>query len=211
MEMSTLVTVLGGAVVLGLVVLAFYIRLKKNPSATDKQEAEKFLKGLEEVFYNKMIDIVNTTNFIEYHSFVALETDILNKIYDAIWEYTQKEMEEAAKSDILTAMAMKALDKKNVLAFVDRLISMTDVKDQINAKWSDSFKVKISSMESEDKELADKFADNTEYVENVDNVVLEPAQEEAPKPDEEVNIIPPTEEEKDYDPEKDETVEYVEE
>ena len=108
-------------------------------------------------------------------------------------------------------MALKALDKKNVLAFVDRLISMTDIKDQINTKWSDSFKVKISSMESEDKELADKFADKTEYVENVDNVVLEPAQEEAPKPDEEVNIIPPTEEEKDYDPEKDETVEYVEE
>lgn len=211
MEMSTLVTVLGGVVVLGLGVLAFYIRLKKNPSAADKQEAEKFLKGLEEVFYNKMIDIVNTTNFIEYHSFVALETDILNKIYDAIWEYTQKEMEEAAKSDILTAMALKALDKKNVLAFVDRLISMTDVRDQINTKWSDSFKVKISSMESEDKELANKFADKTEYVENVDNVVLEPAQEEAPKPDEEVNIIPPTEEEKDYDPEKDETVEYVEE
>lgn len=211
MEMSTLVTVLGGVVVLGLVVLAFYIRLKKNPSTADKQEAEKFLKGLEEVFYNKMIDIVNTTNFIEYHSFVALETDILNKIYDAIWEYTQKEMEEAAKSDILTAMALKALDKKNVLAFVDRLISMTDVKDQINTKWSDSFKVKISSMESEDKELANKFADKTEYVENADNVILEPAQEEAPKPDEEVNIIPPTEEEKDYDPEKDETVEYVEE
>ena len=209
METNTLVTALGGIIVLSLIIVAFVIRLKRNPSNSDKQAAEKFLKGLEDVFYLKMVEIINNTDFLEYHSLISLETDILNKIYDAIWEYTEKEMQKAASEDIITTMVLKVLNKKTVSTFIDRLIIMTDINDIINTKWSDSFKVKISTMESEDKKMADKFADRTEYVEDVENIALEPAKEIVPKPDEKVNIIPPSEEEKDYDPEKDDTVEYV--
>ena len=73
MDGNTIVSIIGGLIILGLVVLAIFIRMKKNPSIYDKQAATEFLEGLSNIFYQKMMDIVGNIKFDKYSSIEEME------------------------------------------------------------------------------------------------------------------------------------------
>ena len=132
MEISTIVTLIGGLIIIAAIIAAVYIRFKTNPNAIDKNLADEFLNGLRDVFYYKMLDIVEGFNIEEYDSLEEMEVSILRDIYETLYSYTEEKMKEAAKEDIITAMALKVLSRQYIEAFLDKVMEETGIKSKID-------------------------------------------------------------------------------
>lgn len=207
MDNTTILSVLGGAVILICIIIAMVIRYKSKPSAFDKDAATKFLEGLSETFYDKIMDIINNIDLSKYNSLIELEDDVLNNIYDTIWDYVQKELKEAAKTDILTALSLKILNKEFVNKFVNSLIRKYNINWKLESKWTDftNFESKAEKMKSEDKS---EFTGD-DYIENASDSDLKPAQNESIPEEELAKLNPQTDEEEKLDPATDSSVEIV--
>ena len=207
--MNNVLTIILSGVILCLIILAVVIRFKSKPSAYDKEEAEKFLKGLSETFYNKMLSIVSTVDINSFSSLEDLEVSILNEIYDVIWDYVEEELEEASKSDIITAMVLKVLNKNFVIKFVDKLIEEYKINDNLCSKWNKKLESASETIEAEDKDLQEKFSNSEEFIEEFSENDLKEAENVEPTAEDLASIIPPSDEEKEYNPEEDESVELI--
>ena len=210
MEGNTLLAIIGGVVVLIFIIIAVIIRIKTKPSAYDKEAASNFLNGLSETFYNKMMEIITNINFSEYDSLIEMEADIIKQIYDSVWDYTEVELAKAAKSDILTAVALKLLDKNSVLKFVDELMEKYEIAQKLETAWAEDFEKRTKGLAEKDTELEKTFSDESQYIENVSESDLKPAEQIEPTEEELASLNPPLDEVDDYDPENDESVEVVE-
>ena len=208
MELNTLLTLIGGVIVLALIIIAIVIRMKNNPSAADKEAAKKFLEGLEDTFYKKMLDIITNINFTKYDSVGTMEANIICDIYDTIWDYIQDKTKDLVKEDILTALIVKVLDKEFVNDFIDNLVVKYKINDKLEEAWNNNFKTKSNEAVEEDKILQDKFKDSDQYIENSTTSDLPPVEKTEPTAEELSKLNPPKDEEEEYDPE-DESMEIV--
>lgn len=208
MVSETLLTVIGGIIILALIIFAIYLRFKKNPSNNDKDLALEFLNGLSEVIYKKITDIINNINFFEYDSLIKLEAAVLNEIYDAVWEYVEGELAEAAKTDILTAMTLKVLNKEFVDKFLDNFLEKHQISAKIEERYNSYTESLAESIEEEDKRLQEQFSDPSQY--NQDTSVDDLPKYQPEEISEEVlsSLIPQKEEEEEY-VENDETMEIL--
>ena len=144
---SSIVPVAGGIIIVLAIGAAVFIRMKKSPSSSDKKAAEDFIKGLSDTFYKTMIDIVNNADPKKFDNIEAFETDILEKIYNDIYEYTKAKLEEAAESDIISAMVLKVIDKDYIIKFVDSVFNNGNIESIIKDVWAKNFEEKVSEME----------------------------------------------------------------
>lgn len=206
---TNIVTYIGGLVILLFIIIAIVIRFNKKESIYDKEAAVNFLNGLSDVFYAKILEIIDKTDFSKYESFPEMEVDIISQIYDSIWEYTEKELEEASKADVITAMVLKLIDKNTVIKFIDKIFDEHDIYDKLQDIWIGDFKVRLAKLDNGNADLEESFSDKSLYNENFSNENLESAVEEQPTEEELSNLNPPTEEEKEYDPENDSSVEVL--
>lgn len=204
---STILSILGGAAVLICIIIAIAIRLKTNPSGLNKDAATKFLEGLADTFYEKIMEIINNIDFSKYNSLVELEAGILSDIYDTIWEYVESQLQEASKTDILTALALKVLNKDFVDSFVDNILSQYNINEKLEAAWAEHFEEKTTELESVSDES--EFT-GSDYVEESSDEDLAPAQEEEVSEEELAKLNPQTDEGIDLDPETNAAVEVVE-
>ena len=208
MELNTLLTLIGGVIVLALIIIAIVIRMKNNPSAADKEAAKKFLEGLEDTFYKKMLDIITNIDFTKYDSVGTMEANIICDIYDTIWDYIQDKTKDLAREDILTALIVKVLDKEFVNDFIDNLVVKYKINDKLEEAWNNNFKTKSNEAVEEDKILQDKFKDPDQYIEDSTTSDLPPVEKTEPTAEELSKLNPPKDEEEEYDP-KDESMEIV--
>ena len=176
MEISTIVILIGGLIIIAAIIAAVYIRFKTNPNAIDKNLADEFLNGLRDVFYYKMLDIVEGFNIEEYDSLEEMEVSILRDIYETLYSYTEEKMKEAAKEDIITAMALKVLSRQYIEAFLDKVMEETGIKSKIDEKCGFLFEKKAEEIEAEDKKLQAEFSDQSQYVEESNDSDLAPAE-----------------------------------
>lgn len=208
---NTLLTVIGGIIILALISIALVVRFKTKPSTFDKEAAENFLKGLSDNIYDEIIHIVNDFDLSEFDSIEGFEAHVLFNIYDAAWEYISDELEEAAKTDILTAMALKVLNREFVEKFIDKLVEKYDISEKITQVWNRNFEEKVAAeLVAKDEQLQLEFASDSYVEENGENHLV--AAVEVVPTEEELSVLnPPTEEEKEYNPEEDSSVEVIEE
>lgn len=208
---NTLLTIIGGLIVLFFIIVAIIIRFKTKPSAYDKESAQNFLLGLGDSIYEKMVEIVSNFDVSSYSSIEEFEVDVLGVIYDDIWDYVTECLEENSKNDILSAMAVKVLNKDYVIKFIDHIAEECDLENKISDIWFNVFKSKTEGIEDVDNTLPDDLANQKNYIENVTENDLVPAQEVVPTEEELASLNPPSDDEKDYDPENDSSVEIIEE
>ena len=208
---NTLLTIIGGLIVLFFIIIAIIIRFKTKPSAYDKESAQNFLLGLGDSIYEKMVEIVSNFDVSSYSSIEEFEVDVLGVIYDDIWDYVTECLEENSKNDILSAMAVKVLNKDYVIKFIDHIAEEYDLENKISDIWFNVFKSKTEGIEDVDNALPDDLANQKNYIENVTENDLVPAQEVVPTEEELASLNPPSDDEKDYDPENDSSVEIIEE
>lgn len=204
---NTILSILGGAAVLICIIIAIAIRLKTNPSGISKDAATKFLEGLADTFYEKIMEIINNIDFSKYNSLVELEAGILNDIYDTVWEYVESQLQEASKSDILTTLALKVLNKDFVNSFVDNIISQYNINEKLEAAWAEHFEEKTAELEATADES--EFT-GSDYVEEASDTDLAPAQEEEVSEEELAKLNPQTDDGIELDPETNAAVEVVE-
>lgn len=214
MDNNTIISIIGGLVILGLIILAVYIRMKKNPSIYDKKAAQEFLEGLSNVFYDKIMEIVNGINFSDFNSIEELEAKVFHDIYDTIWEYVSKELEEASKKDILTALVLKVINKEFVDKFIDNLLENEDIIPKIENGWKTS-KIEATSDQilKEEEKVAKEFSDKSQYNEDFNKEDL-PKGGDVIDVDEEAakNLVPAkdvSEDDLKYDTENDDSVEIM--
>ena len=206
MEANTIITLIGGLVILGLIITAIVIRFKTKQSTDGKEHAKDFLNGLSETFQKKMIEIVNNFDFKLYNSLEEAEAAILSDIYEGIWSYVSAELEEAAKNDILAALSLKVLDKDSVFDFVTKLINEYKISEKIEESWVEKVKNINKEAEKVDKELQIEFDNPELYHEEVDVSTLPVAEIKEDEDDkEEIDNTS-----KDYNPEIDNSVELIE-
>jgi Asp-tRNA(Asn)/Glu-tRNA(Gln) amidotransferase C subunit len=210
MDNTTLLTIIGGIIVLILVIIAIIIGLKTNKTNNGKLEAENFLTGLSDVFYNKMVEIINEFDFSQYSSIAEAETAVLKQIYEAVWDYTRRQLDIISNKNILTKLAIKIIDEDFVIKFIDNLASNKNISELIENSYSNIVKGRLDSMVEEDEKLQEEFSDQSKYVEDFDSVDLEPAKEEDDNSDDGEPINPPRDEEEPYN-ESDESMEIVDE
>lgn len=204
---TNIITTIGGIVILICIIIAMVIRYKSKQSF-DKNLATKFLDGLSDTFYNKILDIINNTDFSAFNSLEELESSILNDIYDSIWEYVEEQLKDSAKTDVLTALALKFLNKDFVNKFVDNIIESCNIEWKIESLWADkhNFEEKVKEISDNDKS---KFV-GSDYIENYSGVSLEAAKEEEIPQEELDKLNPQKDEEEKLDPDNDESVEIIE-
>lgn len=208
---NTLVSVLAGILILVLIIITIVIRYKGSPSTYDKEQAKDFLNKLSDVFYKKMMEIINNIDFFAYPSIEELEVSVLNDIYDTIWAFVEEELKDAAQKDILTALALKVINKEYVTKFVDQIISSKNINERLAENWKIFHIEKVSEeVEKEDEELQQKYSDPSLYNEDFDVKDLEPVQEVKPTEEELAQLNPQVDtDEVNYDDE-DSSVEMIE-
>lgn len=212
MDSKMLFTIIGAILLVICVIVAIVIRGKSNkPTVADKITAKEFLEGLSEVFYNKMLEIVNTVDITKFDSIEELEVSLLSDIYSACWTYTEEQLAEHAQEDILTAMVLRIIDKDFVTKFIDELINNKEINRMISEMWDSKFEVVSEEVIEEDNKLIEEFSNTEEYVEEFNENVLEEAKEVIPT-EEEIAVLNPQLEvdEVEYDPETDTSVEVIE-
>lgn len=206
MEGNTIITLIGGLVILGLIIAAIVIRFKTKQSANDKDYAKEFLNGLSETFQTKMVEIVNGFDFRLYNSLEEAEAAILSDIYEGLWEYVSVELEEASKNDIVAALSLKVLNKDFVFDFVSKLITEYKISEKIEESWVEKVKNINEEAEKADQELQDEFNNLYLYNQEVDKSELPIAEIKEEEESEEEN----DDATKEYNPETDNSVELVE-
>lgn len=213
MTSDSLLTVIGGIVILVLIIIAVVIRLKNKPiTEEDQKSAQEFLEGLSDTFYQNIVDIINNIDFQNYQSLPELEVDILNTIYDNTWNYVEEQLKDISKTDVLTALALKILNKEYVEKFIDGIIEKYDINNKISEAWNKYFSAKEKEVEEEDKKLQEQFSDDEKYItEESTPEDLPPVEKEEPSEEELKNIIPPSEEDPNYDASVDDSVEVLDE
>ena len=211
MDNEKLLTLIGGLVLLVLIVTAIVIRRSSDSYKNGKESATSFLASLTNTFYNSIIEIINGIDLSSYNTLIEFETDVLSQIYDKMWDFVEGQIAEAAKTDILSAVALKILNKDFLTKFIDDLIEQNQILDKIMDRWNSKIETTSESMVEEDKKLQETFSDSKQYNEESSYNDLPPV-EETVIPEEELSKLnPQTDEIQDYDPETDSSVEVVEE
>ena len=200
-------------IVVVLIIIALgYIMLRIKSKNDDKEDANKFLLGLQDVFYQKMLEIINTTDYTQFQTVIEAETYIMDIITKTISDYTKQELTKAANDDILSALAVKLVDDKTLSDIIDQIVQKNNLMNKINAEYSKAYidSIQTAGVE-EDKELSEKFSDDSQYVtEELDKSTLSPAESVEPSEEELNNINPPMDDEEDYNLE-DSSMEIVDE
>lgn len=210
MEGNTLLTVVGGILILAIIIGVMIIRYKSKPTVYDKDQAEKFIKGLSDTIYEKIVNIINNFDISYIEGIEDFENSILIEIYNTIWDYVEYELREAAKKDILTAMALKVLNREYIEQFLDILMKENGLIDKMWDKWDNFIEKKSDDIEEQDQSLQEQFSDPEQYNEDFDPKDLPEAQEQEVNEEEMGNINPPTDEEPEYNEESDSSVESIE-
>lgn len=211
MDNEKLLTLIGGLVLLVLIITAIEIRLSSDSYKNGKESATSFLASLTNTFYNSIIEIINGIDLSSYSTLIEFETDVLSQIYDKMWDFVEGQIAEAAKTDILSAVALKILNKDFLTKFIDDLIEQNQILDKIMDRWNSKIETTSESMVEEDKKLQETFSDSKQYNEESSYNDLPPV-EETVIPEEELSKLnPQTDEIQDYDPKTDSSVEVVEE
>lgn len=160
MDMQILKIIIGIAIVLLITGLVYWrLRTRKN-----KEEAGEFLNKLAEDLYNAMIAYIsNLDPSIFDKTLEEVETEVLKGLYDTLWNFVQTEAKTAEEDDQLAYAVLTALNRDLVDKFIDKLIDKFGIKDRIAALYEENKKEVIEDLVEEDKDLQEKFSDESEY------------------------------------------------
>lgn len=169
--------ILGLVIIIACFGIAFYYWATKVRKERSKKEALAFLDGLSETIYKEMIEIIKDFDMSKYTSLTDLETDLINDIYDKIYIYIKSVIDyniEKNGETIISALALKVLDKQFIIDFIEKCIIRNNIHDEISSRFlSRNIEEKSDNMIKNDESLQDEFSDDAKYVTVEDDKVVE--------------------------------------
>ena len=166
-----------------------------------KEEAEQFLKDLEDQLYNIILGIINNFDIADYKTLEEFEVTVLNTLYDGCWEFVEKKIKEADSKNLITVIAQKFLTKEYINKFIDYIMSDKGISEELVNIYG-AYKIENTSeaLIEEDKRLEEEFSNEELYQDNINvDTDLEPASElEQPTDEELAELNPPSDDEEEY-------------
>lgn len=169
MQGQSLEVLIGGIVIAAIVIAAIVIRIRKSKDIDGKEEAKKFLEELEDLIYTMVINIVNSFDITKYETIEDMESAILNEIYTEIWNFVEAKLEKAAQEDLLSAIALKFLNKEFVYEFIQKILDQYKIMENLDEQYkANAIMESEAEILEEDAKLAEQFSDTNAY--NVDEL-----------------------------------------
>lgn len=166
---TQLEVIIGGIVIAIFVAVAIYVRIRKSKDIDGKEEAKKFLEEIEDLIYTMIINIVNNFDITEYKTIEDMESAILNEIYSEIWEFIEAKLEKSAQEDLLSAVALKFLNKEFVYKFIEKILDQYKIMENLDEQYKANAIMESGlTMIEEDNKLSEQFSNTDEY--NVDEL-----------------------------------------
>lgn len=159
---------LGFGVVIVIIAGIFAFRSFSNRHRA-KEEAKEFLASLEDHMYTIFIKIIKEINTDDFNTLEEYEKYTVEKIYDGLWEFIDKKIQESENKDLISVLARKFLTKENVEKYIREYLDRVNTKGNLeNTYGVAAIEEKSEEMIEEDKELSKKYSDQSQFNEEVD-------------------------------------------
>ena len=200
-----LISIFAGLFILAILIFIILFTIVK--SSGSKKKAKEFLMGLYDNLLNLMVDTIAGFDPKNYSSVEEFEATILYTIYDRSWDYVSHELESGFENNEIIKAVFKRIDKDFLIQFIDKIIEEAGISDKIKNKFG-CVAISSGEIEKADQEAAEHFADESQYVENSDDVELNPAEPIVPSEEELAALNPQKDDEEEFNPE-DESMEVL--
>lgn len=196
MSTEMITSIIGGILVVIIFAIAIIYNIKTNPTSKDKDAAKKFLTGMSETLYKKVMELISSADLNSFNSLEEFESYILSNSYNAVLNYINSQLKKASEADVITSMILKVLNSGYIEKFINEFLNDIDITSAITQAWNTQ---NTSSEDAEAREILKKDMEEhpDQYVENSENIELEKASPVEPTEEELSKIIPPTDEEDD--------------
>jgi hypothetical protein len=195
---------IAGIVLLAIIIFIIVVKFK---SSSDKDKAKKFIENLADNLVQIMISTIGRYSPEDFEILEDFENTILSSIYEETWDYVSEIAEEDVGLDILTKSVFKYIKKDAVVDFVNELIMNRNITKDIEDIYG-SYAISNSNIEEEDKKLEEEYSDDSMYLESLgDDITIEdvegPVEEPVHSKEELESIIPPRDEDEEFNIEDD--------
>lgn len=145
-------------IVIGLsTFLYFYYKHHKQ----GEDEANKFLDGLTDTIFTKLLDIIKSFNYDDYDDLVGIEVKIIGEMVDCAKEYIKEELSKS--HDMISILAQKILTDEFIEKFVNKIIDTINLPETIELQLGDKFEKFNKEIVEEDKKLTEEYSDSKIY------------------------------------------------
>lgn len=125
MDMQTIQT-FAPMIVLALFLIFLFVRAMMNKEG--KKDVKEFLNSLAEKFEGIIVDHLDDIDYKDFHNLAEIEAEILEKIYDEIWNMTLAALEASAQSPLAKMLIKKYLTRETIENFIKFVFSTERVQ-----------------------------------------------------------------------------------
>lgn len=212
--LENILTPIFGTVIIALIIL--FIR-KERLEKGNEDALNDYLQKITDIVKKRIIEFINNFDLSSYkEDFQTLQTDLLNGLYDDIFELSIKELENVLgdSSDSITiALIRKSLTRDKIEEYVSILLEESDLKEKFTDLINSVLEKENDRIEAEDKELEKELESyEEEYDDPIESKIAELDPKVAKDPERSTIsevINPPREEEEETVSADDESIEIL--
>ena len=212
--LENILTPIFGTVIIALIIL--FIR-KERLEKGNEDALNDYLQKITDIVKKRIIEFINNFDLSSYkEDFQTLQADLLNGLYDDIFELSIKELENVLgdSSDSITiALIRKSLTRDKIEEYVSILLEESDLKEKFTDLINSVLEKENDRIEAEDKELEKELESyEEEYDDPIESKIAELDPKVAKDPEKSTIsevINPPREEEEETVSAYDESIEIL--
>lgn len=212
--LENILTPIFGVVIIALIVV--FIR-KERLEKGNEDALNDYLKKITDIVKKRIIEFINNFDLSSYkEDFQTLQADLLNGLYDDIFELSVNELENVLgdSSDSITiALIRKSLTRDKIEEYVSILLEESDLKEKFTDLINSVLEKENDRIEAEDKELEKELESyEEEYDDPIESKIaeLDPKVVKDPERSTISEVInPPREEEEETVSADDESIEIL--
>ena len=173
--LENILTPIFGTVIIALIIL--FIR-KERLEKGNEDALNDYLQKITDIVKKRIIEFINNFDLSSYkEDFQTLQTDLLNGLYDDIFELSIKELENVLgdSSDSITiALIRKSLTRDKIEEYVSILLEESDLKEKFTDLINSVLEKENDRIEAEDKELEKELESyEEEYDDPIESKIAE--------------------------------------
>jgi hypothetical protein len=174
-----------------MVAFVIYRKVTADNLESAKEATLKYLDTLLDKFEEIIIKRIKDINFSNLGNLAEIERGIINDTIDAIWNITVKELENYTESENTEELIRLFLNKEFITNFVKQFFEQDKpIQEVYTSKYNEAVIMGINKSKELEEEISKQnFEYETEDISKLPKV--EPVEEEPS-----IELIPPTEEEK---------------
>lgn len=174
-SLENILTPIFGVIIIALIIV--FIR-KERLEKGNESALNDYLHKITDIVKKRIIEFINNFDLSTYkEDYQTLQADLLNSLYDDIFELSIKELENVLgdSSDSITiALIRKSLTREKIEEYVSILLEESDLKDKFTDLINSVLEKENDRIEAEDKELEKELESyEEEYDDPIESKIAE--------------------------------------